>query len=346
MKCFVTGGTGHIGNVLIKKLVKLGHSVRALVLPNEDTTPIKDLPITLVTGDVTDREFLFNTIEEDEVVFHLAGVIEIAPGRDEIVRKVNVDGTKNIADVCVEKKLRLVYTSSVHTITPVNDVVLYEPTAFDLDKLVGTYAKTKAEATEYVFDAVNNRGLDAVVLYPSGVIGPCDYKVSELGQVLLDYINGKIPCYIQGGYNFVDVRDVADGIISAAVNGRSGEGYNLTGTVVSIKQMFEALNICLHKNYMPPKLPLWLVRIFAKISTFHYRRLGKKPTLSDYSLYTLNVNSNFSNEKAKQELNFNTRNYKKSLCDALKWFVYNKPELVAKKIVKKFKAPKTAPAEA
>ena len=161
MKCFVTGGTGHIGNVLIKKLVKLGHSVRALVLPNEDTTPIKDLPITLVTGDVTDREFLFNTIEEDEVVFHLAGVIEIAPGRDEIVRKVNVDGTKNIVDVCVEKKLRLVYTSSVHTITPVNDVVLYEPTAFDLDKLVGTYAKTKAEAVKkqeseliFIFDSL------------------------------------------------------------------------------------------------------------------------------------------------------------------------------------------------
>ena len=337
MKCFVTGGTGHIGNVLIKKLIKEGHSVRALMLPNEDTPPISGLPVTLVTGDVTDRDFLFNAIEADEVVFHLAGVIEIAPGRDEIVRKVNVDGTKNIVDVCVDKKLRLVYTSSVHTIPPVNDVVLLEPTEFDESKLVGTYAKTKAQATQYVFDAVKNRGLDAVVLYPSGVIGPCDYKVSELGQVLLDYINGKIPCYIQGGYNFVDVRDVANGIIAAALKGRSGEGYNLTGKVVSIKQMFQALNICLHKNYMPPKLPLWLVRIFAKISTFHYRRLGKKPTLSDYSLYTLNVNSNFSNEKAKKELGFTARDYKLSLCEALKWFVYNRPELVAKKIIKKFK---------
>ena len=201
--------------------------------------------------------------------------------------------------------------------------------------VIGEDAKTKAKATKYIFDAVKDKGLQAVVVYPSGVIGPCDYKVSELGQVLLDYINGKMAGYIQGGYNFVDVRDVADGIINAATNGRIDEGYNLTGEVVSIKQMFQSINLCLHKNYLPPKVPLWIVKIFTKVSTFHYRRLGKKPILSDYSIYTLNVNSNFSNEKAKTELNFKNRDYKQSLCDALKWFVKNKPELVSSRIIKK-----------
>ena len=335
MKCFVTGGTGHIGNVFIKKLLKLGHTVRALVLPNEDLTPIKDLDIELVTGDITDRDFIFNVIQADEIVFHLAGVIEIAGGRDELVEKVNVQGTINVADACIAKNVKLIYTSSVHTIEPISNVVLSEPTEFDENKVVGVYAKTKAKATKYIFDAVKDKGLQAVVVYPSGVIGPCDYKVSELGQVLLDYINGKMAGYIQGGYNFVDVRDVADGIINAATNGRIGEGYNLTGEVVSIKQMFQSINLCLHKNYLPPKVPLWIVKIFTKVSTFHYRRLGKKPILSDYSIYTLNVNSNFSNEKAKTEINFKNRDYKQSLCDALKWFVKNKPELVSSRIIKK-----------
>ena len=335
MKCFVTGGTGHIGNVLIKKLLKLGHTVRALVLPNEDLTPIKDLDIELVTGDITDRDFIFNAIQADEIVFHLAGVIEIAGGRDELVEKVNVQGTINVADACIAKNVKLIYTSSVHAIEPISNVVLSEPTEFDENKVVGVYAKTKAKATKYIFDAVKDKELQAVVVYPSGVIGPCDYKVSELGQVLLDYINGKMAGYIQGGYNFVDVRDVADGIINAATNGRIGEGYNLTGEVVSIKQMFQSINLCLHKNYLPPKVPLWIVKIFTKVSTFHYRRLGKKPILSDYSIYTLNVNSNFSNEKAKTEINFKNRDYKQSLCDALKWFVKNKPELVSSRIIKK-----------
>ena len=99
--------------------------------------------------------------------------------------------------------------------------------------------------------------------------------------------------------------------------------------------MFQSINLCLHKNYLPPKVPLWIVKIFTKVSTFHYRRLGKKPILSDYSIYTLNVNSNFSNEKAKTEINFKNRDYKQSLCDALKWFVKNKPELVSSRIIKK-----------
>ena len=337
MECFVTGGTGHIGNVLIKKLVKLGYKVRALCLPNEDLTPIKNLDIEIIYGDVTDRDFIFKTIRQNDLVFHLAGVIEITPGFDEIVKKVNVDGTKNIVDACVEKNAKLVYTSSVHVIEPISNVVLKEPEYLDENKVVGIYAKTKTIATKYVFEATKTCGLNAIVLYPSGVIGPCDYKVSELGQVTLDYINGKMTGFVKGGYNFVDVRDVADGIISASILGKSGQGYNLSGELVSIKQMFSALNEKIGRKSLPPKIATWFIRIFAKISIAYYRHKKQKPIISDYSLYTLNVNSNFSNEKAKKDLNFKNRSYKQSLFDAVDWFAKNKPELIRKHTLQKIR---------
>ena len=210
----ITGATGHLGNVVVKMLVEKNKKVKVLLLPEEDLSPIKDLDIEIEYGDVRDKEFLSKNINSGDIVIHMAGIIDVSSKKNNLLRDVNINGTKNVADVCLEKGAKLVYTSSVHTI-PASEkefVLLKEPTEFDENKIVGAYAKSKTVATKYVFDKCKE-GLQAVVVYPSGIIGPYDYKISDIAQVIIDHINGKLLAYVKGGYNFVDVRDVAKGVI-------------------------------------------------------------------------------------------------------------------------------------
>ncbi len=333
-KYFVTGATGHLGNVVVKYLLKQGHKVRALILPNEDISPIKGLDLDMVYGDVRDKRFLEQNIHDDEIVIHMAGIIDVSSKKNDLLLDVNVNGTKNIADVCLAKHLRLVYTSSVHTIPAKenDEQLLSEPTEFNPDNIVGAYAKSKTIATGYVFEKCKE-GLNVVVVYPSGIIGPCDYKISDIGQVILDHINGKLLAYVKGGYNFVDVRDVAKGVINASQIGVAGEGYILSGNMCSVKHLLEIINQKIGRKKMPPKLALWFVRGFAALSEFYYKVRGKKPSFSAYSLQTLNVNCNFDNSKAKKALNFVTRDTKQSIEDAVDWFYKNKPECLKNKAI-------------
>lgn len=216
MKYIVSGCTGHLGLNLVKYLLSAGKTVKAIALPGENTEKLSEHGAEVVYGDVTDRDFVFSQVEQGCVFFHLAGVIDITSGNKDKVYLVNVKGTENVADACLAKGARLVYTSSVHVIPPAKKgKVMCEPVSFSPDKVVGDYAKSKTIATKYVFEKCRE-GLDAVVLYPSGIIGPLDDKVSSLGQLVLDIANRKIRTRVTGGYNFVDVRDVACGVAAAA----------------------------------------------------------------------------------------------------------------------------------
>lgn len=329
-KYIITGATGHIGNVVARKLCEKGVNLTALVLPNENLEALNGFNINIVKGDVTDRDYIFKLIEPNSIVLHLAGIIDIGLTPPEFVERVNVEGTKNIVDACIKNKAKkLIYLSTVHIIDPKeNGDILCEPTEFNKDSVVGTYAKTKLLATKYIFDACKEKKLNATVLYPSGVIGPYDYKISELGQVILDYMNHKLIAYVVGGYNFVDVRDVADATINAIEKGRSGEGYIVSGEPMSLKEMLITINKKLNRRKLPPVLALWFVKMCVPFSNLYYKSKHKKPVFSKYSLYTLTSNANFNNEKAKKELNFNPRDVREAICDSVNWFIENKPELV------------------
>lgn len=337
-KYIITGATGHIGNVLARKLVKQGKNITALILPNEDLAPIKDLNIKIVYGDVTDRDFILKFIKSDSIVIHLAGIIDIGASQNELIEKVNIHGTKNIVDSCIKNKAKkLIYLSTVHIIDPKKKGdSLTERTEFNNDKIVGMYAKTKLEATKYIFENCKTKKLNATVLYPSGVIGPYDFKISEVGQVILDYINHKLLAYVKGGYNFVDVRDVANAIIKSITKGRSGEGYIISGKAISLKEMLLIINKKLGRKKLPPKIALWFVNAISGLSNLYYKIRNKKPVFSKYSLYTLNSNHNFSYEKAKKELGYKPIDIEKSINDSVDWFINNKPELILKKAKKMY----------
>ena len=224
----VTGSTGHVGNVLVRKLLERGEQVRALTLPGESRESISGLKVEAFEGDVLNVDAVFESMRGIKGIFHLAGLISIMPGANPFVRKVNVEGTKNVLCAAKENGLKVIYTSSIHAIQRVEDGVIDESVPYDMDNPYGAYDRSKAEATLEVLNAARS-GLDAVVTCPTGVIGPYDFRGSMMGAVIHDAAAAKPTLYVDGAYDFVDVRDVAEGLISAAENDRRGESYILSG---------------------------------------------------------------------------------------------------------------------
>ena len=334
MQFLVTGATGHLGNTVVKQLIEQNHTVSAIVLPKDDVTCLQNVPVTFLYGNILDKAFLQSVITPNVTVIHMAGIVDITRFNKHALFEVNIRGTQNVADVCFEKNARLVYTSSVHVIDPKQGEVLKEPTIFNEKKIVGLYAKSKTLATKYVFQKIQ-QGLQAVVVYPAGIIGPNDYKVSNIGQMIIELINKRIPCSIDGAYNFIDVRDCASAVINAALKGRVGEGYILSGNVVTVEEMFTCIYHLFGRKKIPGKVPFWLAKLFCVPATWYYKIKRIKPLFNSYALYTLKSNHNFDNTKAKTELQLKVRPYQQSLTDAAKWMLKNKPYLFNRKKLKK-----------
>jgi len=321
MDCLVTGATGHIGNVLVRKLLKEHIGVRALVLPTDDLGPLSGLPVEIVRGSVCNPEEIKAACQGVEVVFHLAGIIGIGSGGKKQMMMVNVEGVKNVVQACVESGVnRLVYVSSVHAIEEAKDgQVIRETLAFSPDLVHGTYAKTKAIATGYVLSECAARGLEVVVVHPSGVIGPYESQLSNMGQLILNFSRGKLPAYIGGAYDFVDVRDVANGIYLASKHGKNGDTYILSGERLTVPQMLEYLEEITGIRAPRLCLPYIVAKLIAPFAEMYSRIARQKPVFTSYSISTLRSNSNFSNEKARSCLGFQTTPLSQTLRDTVSW---------------------------
>jgi len=322
----VTGAAGHLGGAVAEKLYKQGKTVYALCLPDEKNPP-KDVKI--FSGDVRDAESLAMLFEScgktPVIVIHCAGIVSIASKFNRNVYDVNVTGTKNIISLCEKYKVKkLVYVSSVHAIPerPKGEKII-EAENFSPGDVTGLYAKTKAEATQCVLDYAK-RGFDASVVHPSGITGPGDYGRGHITQLVIDYCSGGLACGINGGYDFVDVRDVADGVISCCSKGRSGECYILSGHYLKIYELLNLLHEITGKRKIKNILPLWFVKLTAPLSELYYKILRQPPLFTSYSIYTLNTNANFCNEKAVNELGYKTRSLKQTLEDTVKWLKENR----------------------
>ena len=320
MKCIVTGATGHIGNVLVRELLQRKYKVTAFVLKGDNIEHLEDLPIDFIYGDVRDKTSLIQAFTGMDIVFHLAGMIEIGNGNKKKVYEVNVEGTKNVWQACAEAKVKkLVYTSSVHAIAEKKmGEVITETTTFSKELVKGTYAKTKAEATKYLLEN-SNKGVDVIIVHPSGVIGPYEYIPSNLGQLITDCANKKIGAYLKGGYNFVDVRDVVSGIIAACEKGKPGECYILAGHQVSVRELMQEIEEITGVKAPKFKIARWFAYITGFMSELYYKIVKEKPLFTSYAVYTLGTNSNFSIEKAKKELGYTVRDIKVTLKDTINW---------------------------
>lgn len=318
----VTGATGHIGNVLVRELVARGEAVRALVMPDDNCSALSSLKVELVRGDVTDLQSLKRVFTGADIVFHLAGIVTIMPGMKKLLERINVGGIRNVVTACLECNIRrLVYTSSIHAVAePPHGTVIDETHAFDPNRVLGDYARSKAHATLILLEEVRQGSLDAVVCCPTGIIGPWDYSISSIGQLILDYASGHLKSYVRGAYDFVDVRDVARGLIFAADKGQSGRHYIFSGDQVQVLQLMKELERNLGNPAPTYEIPFAIARGAGVLASMYYRLLKRRPVFTAYSIDVLRSNSQASSSRAREELGFTTRPWQESIRDHVEWF--------------------------
>lgn len=316
----VTGATGHLGNVLLRKLLNRGERVRALVLPGESLHALNGLMVEVIVGNILDRELLDRAVQGVDTVYHLAGIISILPGSDEVMQKVNVSGARNVAEASLKAGVRrLVHVSSIHAFRrEPHGITIDETTPLAPDSDAGAYDRTKAGGALAVLDLVN-RGLNAVIACPTGIIGPHDYQESEMGGAVVNFAAKKLHFLVKGAFDFVDVRDVAEGLILAAEKGRAGETYILSGTRVTLEQIWQMTQAEAGSRSPRVILPFKLALFFSHLLQHFYRLAKVTPRFTSYSLQTIADNSTFSCAKAAHELSYKARPLKESLADFLSW---------------------------
>lgn len=322
----LTGVGGHLGNTVARRLLSAGATVRGFARPTEDVTMLYGDRISIVRGDIRDAasiEPLFFGLdaEKTEIVFlHLAGIVTVASHFDQNVVDVNVNGTKNVIAACKAHQVKkLVYVSSVHALPELpQGNVISEVSAFAPETVVGLYAKTKAEATQLVLDAAKD-GLDTTVIQPSGIIGPNDYGKGHLTQLIRSYLDGSLTACVEGGYDFVDVRDVAEGVVSAVDRGRTGECYILANQYYNVKDLLERLHRMTGVRAIKTILPMWFARLTAPLAEIYYKIRREAPLFTRYSLYTLTSNARFTWAKAKHDLGYAPRDISQTLRDTVEF---------------------------
>jgi dihydroflavonol-4-reductase len=318
MRVAVTGATGHIGANLVRVLAARGDQVRALV--HDDGRGLKGVPVEEVRADVRDLASLKKGFAGVDLVFHLAARISIAPGDSAEVDAVNVGGTRNVVDACLAAGVkRLCHFSSIHALSP-------EPRDGTVDEArplaEGSwlpYDRSKAAGEREIKKGVE-RGLDAVTVNPTAVLGPYDYRPSPLGSVLLDLYHRRLPGLVDGGFDWVDVRDVVAGALAAAAKGRTGERYLLGGTRRTVLELARTVEKVTGSR--PPRFvsPMWLARASAPFATGWARLTGRRARLTAESLHALRNHQRVSHDKATRELGYQPRPLEDTVASTFAWF--------------------------
>lgn len=321
----VTGAAGFLGSNVCRQLLDRGDKVRALVLPGDKAIKFVPKEVEICMGDLCDMDSLerfFEVPQDTEtIVIHCASMVTVNPEFSQKLIDVNVGGTKNIIEKCMEHKecKKLVYVSSTGAIPEQpKGKIMKEVDQFDPGKVVGWYSRSKAMATQEVLNAAK-KGLNACVVHPSGILGPNDFAVSETTGTIIQIINGEMLIGMQGSFNLCDVRDLAYGCIMAADKGSKGECYILGNEEVTLKELCQMISSECNCKKIKFYLPLVIADIMAKFLEKQAKKSGKKPLLTTFSVYNLARNNTFSYEKAKSELGYRTRSYKETIHDEVAW---------------------------
>jgi dihydroflavonol-4-reductase len=319
MTVAVTGASGHVGGNLVRALLAQGRRVR--VLARRDRRAFDGLDVEIVEGDLFDETSLARLVDGARTVFHLAARISIVGPEGGLVERTNVLGARNVADACLAAGVgRLVHASSIHAFsTHPNGEVVDETRALALDRRHQHYDRSKARGTLEILAAVE-RGLDAVIVHPSGIVGPNDFKISRMGAVILDMVHRRLPALIDGGYNWVDVRDVVDGMLAAERRGRRGERYLLTGRWAHVVELAALVTRFTSRPTPRFRTPLWLA-LPASYGSLCWGRLTRTtPKFTPGAVRAVSMHRYVSHMKATDELGYRPRPLEATIRDTLAWF--------------------------
>lgn len=325
MKAFVTGATGFIGGNLVRALLADGHQVRALVRTESDPRNVAGLPIEMVVGDLEDAGRLAEQIAGCDVVFHVAAHYSLWMKDREAIYQANVAGTKNLLAAAQRARIkRFIHTSSVAAIgVPASGTLANEETQTTLEALVSDYKKSKFLAEQAAREAARN-GLDVVIVNPSTPIGARDVKPTPTGEIILRFLQDRMPAYVHTGLNLIDVDDVVRGHILAWQRGRTGERYILGNRNLTLKEMLEILSRITGKPAprfaVPHALPLAVAFVDEMILA---RYFGKTPQVSFYSVQMSRKAMYYDSSKAISELGMPQSPIEGAIEKAVRWFKTN-----------------------
>lgn len=311
----ITGGTGHLGNCLIKKLIKNNFLVNALYFNKKST--INHPNLNWIKGDITKPDSFNSLFGNSSVLIHSAGIISIGDIDKDIVYNSNVKGTENMIDACLKHKVKMIYISSSAAVVETKNNEVYNENRPYKTKKDFTYDWTKATAEKKVLESIKNNNLEAFIIRPTAIIGPPDNSPSHFGKTILDMADYKMPFITSGGYNLVDIRDLSQTIINSLNLGISGEIYLVGGNYYSIKQVAKIANptkyfISLPLNFLIFISPL--IKLYEKLFFLPW-------PISKESLTTLKrAPKQMDCSKAKNELNHSVRPITETINDLLTWF--------------------------
>ena len=324
MNVFVTGATGFIGASLVRELLRDGWTVRALARPGADLRNLQGLDVEICTGDLRDPDSLMRGMGGCERLFHAAADYRLWTRDPAAMYASNVDGTRNVLEAALKLGIsRVVYTSSVGTLGNSGDGTPgTESTPVTLADMVGHYKKSKFLA-EREAESFIPRGLPLIIVNPSTPVGPLDVKPTPTGKIIVDFLNRKMPAYLDTGLNIIDVEDCARGHILAADKGRVGEKYILGNENLTLRQIFallEELSTLPAPRFRLPHTPILLA---AYLNEGLSRLTGKEPLIPLAGVQMAKKFMYFDSRKAVRELGLPQRPAREALARAVEWFREN-----------------------
>lgn len=323
-KIFVTGADGLLGSNLVRELLERGYSVKAFVQPGRKVNTLEGLPIEKHEGNLLNKESVREAMKECNIVIHAAASTSVWPVRQEIIRKVNIDGSRIIAECAVESAIeKMVYVGSASSFgygTMENPGT--EENAYIAGKYGMDYMDSKFEAHNMILDFAA-KGLNVSIVNPTFMIGAYDSGPSS-GAMIIALYKGKVPGFTNGGRNYIYVKDAAKGIANAVTLGRKGESYIIGNENLSYKDAFVKIADALGVKPPARRVPDWFMLTYGRMSSMSAKLRGKTPAVS-YNLAMIGIDKHyFSAKKAVEELQLPQTPIEVAVKEAADWFRENK----------------------
>jgi dihydroflavonol-4-reductase len=324
MKALVTGGTGFIGANVVRALLARGYRVRVLLRPGSNRRNLEGLQVELAWGDIRDRGSLERALEGCSLLFHVAALYSFWVRPRNLIYEVNVEGTRNALQAALERGLeRVVYTSSVAALgLPKGKEPADEETPVEPEAIIGDYKRSKYLAEQVALQFAE-RGLPVVIVNPSLPVGPYDIKPTPSGRIILDFLNRRMPAYMDTGMNIVDVEDVALGHLLAAEKGRVGERYILGGENLTMKELLALLAEITGLPAPKIKLPYYPLLGLSYLNSAFCTLTGATPRMTPETIRMSRHYMFYNPSKAVRELGFPQTPARTALQKAVDWFRAN-----------------------
>jgi dihydroflavonol-4-reductase len=321
MKVLITGANGLLGVNLARELIKSNIEVKAFVRHSANLKGLHNVPCQICRGDMTSFDDVCKALSDCDCVVHAGSTTSILPVDFEFYERINVESTKNIIKAVLnQENKRMVYVSAGNVFGPGSkENPGTELSSFTLGSYDSGYINSKHLAQQHVLDAVKNKGLNAVIINPTFIIGPYDVKPSS-GKIILYGLKHGVQWYPPGGKNFVYVGDVCQGILGALNFGRKGDCYLIAGENLTYKEFFSELNKIAGRNRVQIAVPAILLSTIGAVVEAWNKITGQTNAFNKTNSRLATIDNYYSAEKAIRELNITPTPVKRAIEEALEWF--------------------------